>query len=475
MRSFIGREAETQRLTEILEADEPAFIAVYGRRRVGKTYFLKQKLAPWLVFEMSGMYKGTLQQHLAEFAEKLAAAKKLSLPIAPPASWLDAFKLLITALEEMPRKKKKAIFLDELPWLNTPKSGFLTALEYFWNSWASMRPDVTLVVCGSAASWMIKHIIRNKGGLHNRITHQIKIQPFSLYETEDFISQTGSRMDRYQMLQLYMAFGGIPHYLKEVKAGKSATQIIDEVCFSPQGLLKDEFVPLYESLFSNASVHMQVIRTLAKKLKGMSRSELIAATGLPNAGSTTRVLEELEQSDFIMKMYPFGKLKRDALYRVTDLFSIFYMRFMESGKTSGKGAWQTASQTPAVRTWSGYGFESLAMLHLHQIKEALGIAGVYTEAASWQHKEPGAQIDLLIDRADHVINICELKYASLPYTITKTEAEKSTNRMQIFQKVTNTKKTVWPVLVTPFGCDNTDKWPGLYPSVITMDDLFRPK
>lgn len=475
MRTFVGREAETQKLHEIMEADEPTFLAVYGRRRVGKTYFLKQKLNPWLVFEMSGLYKGTNKQHLNEFAQKLAVAKKISVPIATPASWLGAFKLLITALEEMPKKKKKAIFFDELPWLNTPKSGFLTGLEYFWNSWASLRSDIALVVCGSAASWMIKHVVRNKGGLHNWITHQIKMQPFTLSETETFVTQVNSGLDRYQMLQLYMAFGGIPHYLMEVKPGKSATQIIDEVCFSPQGLLKDEFTALYESLFSNASVHIQVIRALAKKHIGMSRSELIAATGLPNAGSTTRVLEELEESDFILKTYPFGKLKRDALYRVADLFSLFYIRFMESGKTTGSGSWLKASQTPAAKTWAGYGFESLVMLHLQQVKQALGISGIYTESTSWQQKEPGAQIDLLIDRADYVINICEMKFASIPYSLTNVEVEKMNNRILVFKKATQTKKAIWPVLISPFGCDNAQKWPGVFPSILNLHDLFKPK
>ncbi len=474
MRQFIGRAPETRKLLDILQADEPAFVAVYGRRRVGKTYFLKQNLAEWLVFEMSGMYKGTLRQHLQEFSDQLAKTKKVSLPLAPPKSWLEAFKLLISCLEEMPRKNKKAVFLDELPWLSTPRSGFLTGLEYFWNTWASMRPDIVLVVCGSAASWMIQQIIRNKDGLHNRITHQIKLQPFNLNETEAFLKNGGIDLDRYQIIQLYMAMGGVPHYLKEVKPGKSATQVIDEVCFSPTGLLNQEFGQLYESLFSNASVHMQVVKALAKRQTGITRVQLLELTGLPNAGSTTRALEELEQSDFIIRSYPFGKVQRESLYRVSDLFSVFYMRFMESGKSKGDGAWLKTSQTPGYITWTGYCFESIGFLHLGQIKRALGISGVYTESSSWMNKDPGAQIDLLIDRADHVINLCEMKFSQLPYSITKSEAEKLNQRIQIFRKTTNTTKATWPVLITPYGCDNCTKWPGLYPSVIKMDDLFQP-
>jgi hypothetical protein len=424
---------------------------------------------------MSGMYKGTLKQHLREFADKIALAKKVSLRLAPPESWLEAFKLLISCLEEMPRENKKAVFLDELPWLSTPKSGFLTGLEYFWNNWASMRPDIVLIVCGSAATWMIQKIVRNKGGLHNRITHQLKLQPFNLNETEAFLQNGGIDLDRYQIIQLYMAMGGIPHYLKEVKPGKSATQVIDEVCFSPTGLLKHEFEPLYESLFSNAVVHMQIVRALAKRQNGITRTQLIELTGLPNAGSTTRALEELEQSDFILRSSPFGKVNRESLYRVTDLFSVFYMRFVESVKSVGDGAWLKTSQTPAYKTWTGYCFESLAFLHLKQIKSALGISGVYSESSSWMNKEPGAQIDLLIDRADHVINICEMKFAQLPYSVSKSDAEKLNQRVQVFRKITNTTKATWPVLITPYGCDNCMKWPGLYPSIIKMDDLFQPQ
>jgi hypothetical protein len=473
VRPFIGRSKEFEKLQGIISSKEPAFVAVYGRRRVGKTYFIRQKLAPWLVFEISGLFNATHEQHLNEFGEALGKFQKAPFPVAPPDNWMVAFKMLIQFLETLAGTDKKAIFFDELPWLNTPKSGFLTALEYFWNSWASRREDILLVVCGSAANWMIKNIVHNKGGLHNRITHQIRMEPFTLAETEAYLIGGGVTLDRYQIVQLFMVMGGIPHYLKEARPGRSAMQIIDEVCFGSSGLLKEEFRPLYESLFSNASVHMQVIKALVKTRKGITRQALLEETGLPNAGSFTRVLEELEQSNFITRYLPFGKVQRNTLYRVTDLFSVFYFQFMEGSKAREEGAWLKKMQSPGFKAWSGFSFEAVAALHIAQIKKALGISGVYAETSSWLNKMPGAQIDLLIDRADHIINVCEMKFLADKFEIQKADAEKMNERIQIFRNASKTKKAIWPVLITPFGCANVTQWPGLFPSLITLDDLFQ--
>jgi len=245
---------------------------------------------------------------LRNFRDVLAEYTAADLPLEIPPDWLAAFQQLKTYLKPLLGKEKKVIFFDELPWLDTHRSGFLQAFGYFWNSWAS-RQNLVVVICGSAASWMIRKVVRDKGGLHNRITKRIHLKPFTLAETETYLASRHIRFNRYQLLQLYMAMGGIPHYLKEIKKGKSAAQNIDQICFAETGLLKEEFINLYPALFHNADKHLELVRALATKHQGMTRADIIRQTKWPSGAGLTKILEELVQSGFINAYYPFGKKK----------------------------------------------------------------------------------------------------------------------------------------------------------------------
>lgn len=471
---MIGRHNEQQALRGILHSDKSEMVAVTGRRRVGKTYLIEQTYAKEIVFQLIGEKDGSLQSQLTNFAQKLTQYSKSSFPILPPSSWKEAFNQLITYLSSHRKKNKpQVVFLDELPWLATPKSGFLGSLGYFWNDWA-VKNKITVILCGSAASWIIDKVINDKGGLHNRVTKIIQLAPFTLQETKAYLTSLKIRLDNYQIVQLYMALGGIPHYLQAIRSGESADQAIQRICFQKNGLLKNEFANLYNALFKNPERHISVIKALASKWKGMSRNEIIQASGMSDGGGLSQVLEELNLSSFIDEYVPLGKRTREKLYRLTDEYSLFYLRFMS--KSSQGSNWQALSQSQKIKSWRGYAFENLCLKHIQQIKSALGISGLNTSQSGFAHKGNEAydriQIDLLIDRPDRTIHLCEMKYYNTEFVIDKAYARKIRTRQSSFAELSKTKKHIFNTLITTFGLKQNEHSIGLIDHVITIDDLM---
>lgn len=355
-----------------LASNEAEMVSVIGRRRIGKTFLVNQVYKEHIVFSVTGIQNAPRSEQLRNFANRLKELAPTALIVTPPKDWLDAFFLLIEFLKQKDQERKMVIFLDELPWMATHKSGFLRGLSYFWNSWA-VQQNIIVVICGSAASWMINKVVKHRGGLHNRITKRIQLQPFTLAETEEYLQSRHMHFDRYQIIQLYMAMGGIPHYLKEIVGDESAIQNINNICFSPNGLLRTEFTDLYASLFAHAENHIAIIKALAQKRQGLTRQQLVNTTPLSAGGSISRVLEELLQSGFISSFRPFGKKKKEKLYRLTDEYSLFYLQFIENKEHEGENIWHHLSQTQPYKTWSGYSFESICLKHIPQIKKALSI------------------------------------------------------------------------------------------------------
>jgi hypothetical protein len=476
MEDVIGRTEEKELIKRIESSGEPELLAVYGRRRIGKTFLIRNGFSRGLAFEFSGTHNATLSQELESFSLALTNASG-GIQLARPNGWIQAFQMLIQYLTPLIKKERKVIFFDEFPWINSPRSGFLPAFENFWNSWASKEKNLVVVICGSAASWMIKKVINNRGGLHNRVTRRIRLLPFTVAETSEYLKARKVKLDKYQILQIYMAMGGIPQYLKEIEPGYSAAQVIDKLCFTKDGLLNDEFKNLYYSLFDSAENHIDIIRALAQKGKGLTRSEIIETCKLTSGGYTTQLLDELKESGFITPYIPFGKTSKDSIYKLTDEYSLFYIKFIENSRARGQGTWLMFSTGASWKSWSGIAYESICMKHIDQIKNAIGIKNVYSEVSVWRHQpksanEQGAQIDVLIDRADRCINICEMKFASDIFEVTKAYAKELDNKLKIFQAQTKTKKSLFITMVTTYGVKNIDNYPGLIQQQITMDVLF---
>lgn len=477
MENVIGRTEEKALIQKIEKSGEPELLAVYGRRRIGKTFLIRNGFSQRLTFEFSGTHNASLHQELESFSLALTNASG-GIQLAKPNSWIQAFQMLIQYLSPLIKKQRRVIFFDEFPWINTPRSGFLPAFENFWNGWASREKNLVVVICGSAASWMIKKVINNRGGLHNRVTRRIRLLPFTVAETTDYLKARNVKLDNYQILQIYMAMGGIPQYLKEIEPGFSAAQVIDKLCFTKDGLLNDEFKNLYYSLFDSAENHIDIIRALAQKGKGLTRSEIIETCKLTSGGYTTQLLDELKESGFITPYVPFGKTSKDSIYKLTDEYSLFYVKFIENSRARGQGTWLMFSTGTSWRTWSGIAYESICMKHIDQIKNAIGIRSVYAEVSVWRYQpklasEQGTQIDLLIDRADRCINLCEMKFASDTFEITKSYARELDHKLKIFQVQTKTKKSLFMTMVTTYGVKSGKNYPGLIQDEITMDVLFQ--
>lgn len=471
---LIGRIREIQKIEKLMGSSQSEFLAVYGRRRVGKTFLIRDYFKNNFDFYATGLAKGNTKQQLTNFT--IFINSYFSATHTIPTNWLEAFNLLIKELENLDSSKKKVIFIDEMPWMDTKKSDFMMGLEFFWNSWASAKNDVLLIVCGSAASWMLNNLIKNTGGLYNRVTERIKLEPFDLQETKHYFSSKNIILDHYQIIQLYMVMGGIPYYLDQVEAGKSAMQNIEDLCFRNDGKLRTEFSYIFSSLFREAEKHELILKTLFGKGGSLTRDELVKYTKIPTGGTMTKTLNELEESGFITKLPKFGLKTAKSVYCISDFYTLFYFRFIATAGKYEPNIWLNNIDNPAFRTWSGLAFEQVCFAHVPQIKRALNIGGVSSNTYSWQTKgddeKKGSQIDLVIERRDQVINLFEIKFSINEFVITKDYDAKLRHKIQSFKESTATKKTIFLTMLTTFGVKANEYSASSIQNELTMDALF---
>ena len=468
---MIGRNQEIILLNEAYNSDQSELIAIYGRRRIGKTYLVREHFANHLVFETSGLFNGTLPEQLRQFASNLKLASNSHLDIKVPTDWFEAFEMLKSFIINHQKEDKKVVFLDELPWMATPKSRFLTAFEGFWNGWASARKDLVIIICGSASSWMIQKIEKSKGGLYNRVTKRIVLKPFTLTETELFFQQKNIVLNRRHITELYMGLGGVPHYLNQIRKSETPEMALSRLILDKDGLLFDEFENLFISLFGEGGVHQTIVEILAKNRYGMTRDALLNKLKLKSGGWFSTILEELETSGFIEIQTPFAKKHKEAVVKVIDNYSLYYMNFRKSKSTS-----ISTSNTQEWKIWSGLSFENICMYHAKNIVKTLGINGMNYSISSWQHKGneemKGAQIDMIIDRADKAINICEIKFNEHPFIVTKSYANDIRLKMAAFNHFTKNKKTLFCTFITAGSVVANAEAKALIQKEITLDDLF---
>ena len=470
---IIGREKEQKVLLAAAQSEYSELVAVFGRRRIGKTYLIRETFGYKFTFQHTGLAKGSTKDQLFSFGISLRDAGYDDCPT--PKSWLEAFSLLSNFLKNS-MDEKKIVFLDELPWMDTARSNFLSAFEHFWNGWASARKDIVLIICGSATSWIINKVINDHGGLHNRVTQQIALQPFTLRECELFVQNKGIEMSRYQIAECYMALGGIPFYWNLLEKGVSLSQNIDNMFFAKNGKLAHEFNQLYASLFKSSEQYIDVVRVLGNKKMGMTRDEILDAIHVQSGGTLSKVLDELEYCGFVRKYNCYGKKSKQAIYQLIDNYTLFYFKFIQRNENNDEHFWSVSIDSAMHRAWSGLAFERLCMMHTQQIKEKLGISGILSNVYSWRKEadenSDGAQIDLLIDRNDQVVNICEMKYSLSEFVITAEYEQRLRNKKAVFINSTNTRKAVHLTMVTTFGI-HPNSHSGIIQNEVTLDDLFR--
>lgn len=468
--TIIGRKHEQDILAKCVESNKAEFIAVYGRRRIGKTYLVKQFFSESFDFYVTGVYQVSRSEQLKIWQEQL---KKYSgNKRARPKDWFDAFNQLREYLETLGKERRIIIFIDELPWLDTPKSGFIRALELFWNSWAAEQKNLKLIVCGSATTWMTNKLLGDKGGLHNRVTRPIRLAPFTLKETEEYLRSNGIDWERRDILEAYMILGGTPYYLSLLRSELTLWQNIDEAFFSQDAALRTEYGFLFKSLFSDASLYRRIVEALATKLKGMTRTELVDLLKITDNGSLSEALDNLVKCDFLRRYQAFGKKGRDMLYQLSDMYTLFYLRFVKDYHGLNEHFW---SNMDAARrnVWSGYAFEQVCILHVNQIRKALGISGIASDVCSWTYrdKNQSAQIDLIIDRADKAIDLCEIKYSDHEYELKKDYAEWLRERKELFRRVTGTTKTLRLTMIASSGVKQ-NSYSSTLQGRLSLDDLM---
>ncbi len=473
MEKIIGRENEIKRLKRAMAEDEAQLIIVYGRRRVGKTFLINEFFGNSFAFKFTGSENQKKSEQLKNFTLELSGAAHREFGALK--DWTEAFFALRSHLESLDRKTKQVVFFDELPWMDKPQSGFLSAFEWFWNSWGASQNNLVFIVCGSATSWMVEKLDENKGGLFNRQTCRLFLEPFDLRHTELYLNSRNIFWSRYDIVQVYMIMGGIPFYLRLLDSELTLNENIDAIFFGRRAELWNEFDHLYHTLFSNSEQYIKIAAALSEKRSGLCREEITRKTGLPSNGALSKMLSDMEKSGFVRVNRPFGNKKREARYQLSDYYSLFYFRFLKDNYGKDEHFWSNMNDNPARLSWSGLTYEQVCRDHIHQIKSKLGISGVLTQESTWYRKDSdlgsGAQIDLVIERRDRVINLCEIKFSSNEYEIDKVCDMDLRNKVNLFRSVTKTRMTIIVTMITTYGVKK-NMYSNYIGREVCMDDLF---
>lgn len=480
---MVGRKQELEELNKLYNSGKAELVAVYGRRRIGKTYLVDTAFENRITFRHAGLSpveakdkkKGLLKEQLEHFYFSLQLQGMAKSHC--PKSWLEAFFMLEKLLQSKDNGDRQVIFLDELPWMDTPQSGFVTAFEGFWNTWACHRANIMVIVCGSANSWILDKLINNHGGLYNRVTYEIKLSPFTLGECKEYLESIGVMLSDYDITQSYMILGGVPFYLRYFERGLSLAQTVDKLFFKKNAKLKDEYNRLFESTFSKPEAMKTIVEFLGKRNDGYTRRELVDGLGITDSGHLSKNLKALIASDFVQEYVPFGLGKREVHYRLVDPFCKFCLRFINGKEYLDKEFWQQNITSPAINSWRGFAFENICFNHIGKIKEALGISGVITSQSAWSKRDneeddDNTQIDMIISRNDNVVNMCEMKFYSEEFTIEKSYHTTLMKRNKLLSSMIPKKAVIHGTLITTYGL-TYNEYSGDFVKVITLKDLFK--
>ena len=480
---MVGRKQELEELNKLYNSGKAELVAIYGRRRIGKTYLVDTAFENRITFRHAGLSpveakdkkKGLLKEQLEHFYFSLQLQGMAKSHC--PKSWLEAFFMLEKLLQSKDNGDRQVVFLDELPWMDTPQSGFITAFEGFWNTWACHRANIMVIVCGSANSWILDKLINNHGGLYNRVTYEINLSPFTLGECKEYLESMGVMLSDYDITQSYMILGGVPFYLGYFERGLSLAQTVDKLFFKNNAKLKNEYENLFESTFSKSEAMKTIVEFLDKRNDGYTRRELVDGLGITDSGHLSKNLKALIASDFVQEYVPFGLGKREVHYRLVDPFCKFCLRFINGKEYLDEEFWQQNKTSPAINSWRGFAFENVCFNHIGKIKEALGISGVITSQSAWSKRDneeddDNTLIDMIISRNDNVVNMCEMKFYSEEFTIEKSYHATLMKRNRLLSSMIPKKAVIHGTLITTYGL-TYNEYSGDFVKVITLKDLFK--
>lgn len=481
--TVIGREEELDTISRLYASERSEFLAIYGQRRVGKSFLIEEALGNKITFSAVGLYQkidkdspekveSYRQKQLAHFYNSL---REYGLPKEgnlAPTSWMEALELLKKLLKSK-RAKRKVVFIDELPWLAGPQSAeLLEELGHFWNSWAGMRKDIFLIVCGSATSWMVDNVLRDYGGLYGRITERIFLKPFTLAECERYWNKRGFHLSRFEIALTYMVIGGVPFYMDSIRPDRTMADNINAIYFD-KDKARQEFKDVYTSLYSSSETYIEVVRQLGKRFYGMTRDELLKAVEKKGGGTFTDILDNLIDSGIIRSYTLYGGPRKQTVYQLVDFFTLFYLRFVENTDFT---SWRSVQRSKPFYTWAGNTFELLVLEHMPKLADALRIKE-YATPFSWRGKTPdgeGVQVNLIIpattERADY---ICEMKFSEGKYTLSNDDAEEFARQIAALSisKIHKPTHSIYVALVTSLGV--TDSKHRIHVNeLVTLDSLF---
>ncbi len=471
---IISRKEEKKDLEYCERSKKSELICVYGRRRVGKTFLVEQTFRDF-AFRAVGLEKGTTKQQLKSFGQRLIEygddIKQT------PENWFEAFSRLdkILSGESIRRSLngKKIVFLDEFPWFATKKSDFLVAFEDYWNRRGTQDGDLLFIICGSATSWIIKNVIKNTGNMFQRVTKKICVEPFTLAETELFFKDREFDWSREQIAECQMIFGGLPFFFDLMNTSQSLVKNINRLLFDKDALFGDETKKLLDATLSESPIYEKILSKLAFARYGIKKSELQVEIAAPN-GTYGRAVQDLVDCGYVIE-YKKKYEEYNPLYiQLVDPFLLFHYHYLSKEKRIDSYE-DLIGNIGRYDNWRGTAFEILCLNNTASIKSALGIRGVKTECYPWYNstdkKNERVQIDMVIERADKITNLCEIKYTNKPFVIDASYEQELIKKRDIFKEKTGTSQALKVIIISAAGVSGT-RYTSYISDIITLDDIF---
>lgn len=471
---MVGRVQERRCLDRCDGSDKSELVCVYGRRRVGKTFLVEQTLGPFFAFHVVGSKDAATSSQLREFGLELTDRGDPN--PNPPADWREAFNRLykVITAPDAPRSPhgKAVVFIDEFPWFAKQRSDFLSAFSTFWNRRSTTGQKLLVVICGSATSWVIEHVLESAGDMAARVTESIFLKPFALAETKEYFDSRGFGWDERSLIETQMVFGGLPYFFSLMSPHQSLAQSIDRLCLRPRAQLRDETMILLESTMRRSRLYVELFALLAQHRYGVPKAEAMRLLG-HSTNQFIKATAEAVKCGYVHEYKNLSKPQNPKYLMLVDPFILFHYRLIEPAHGDSPRSWADfVADQERYTAWRGNAFEIVCLQHVRQLKSALGIGGVLTKEYPWAsaRKAGGAQVDLVIERADRIVNLCEMKFTDAPYELTSAVEQELVRKREVFREETGTRLALKTVLVSAQGTAGYHD--SQIAQIITADDLF---